>query len=49
MGQVETAEQQVLLDELKEFPQIDVPRDPNDPEFCVSFTYDQIEEYQKVI
>jgi ectoine hydroxylase-related dioxygenase (phytanoyl-CoA dioxygenase family) len=27
------------------FPQIEVPKDPNDPEFCISFTRDQVEEY----
>jgi hypothetical protein len=31
----------------KEFPQVEVPRDPKEPEFCLSFTNDQKEEYKK--
>jgi hypothetical protein len=29
------------------FSQVEVPRDPNDPEYCLSFTKDQKEEYKK--
>ncbi len=30
------------------FPQVEVPRDPNDPEFTLSFNHEQVEEYKKV-
>jgi hypothetical protein len=31
-----------------EFEPVEVPRDPEDPDFCVSFTNDQVEQYKEV-
>jgi hypothetical protein len=37
-----------LVDEVKEFPLLEVPMDPNDNDYCVSFTHDQKDEYSQV-